>query len=75
MKKLITLFALLSVVLSAWAQTYKLELREKDDNEEWKENRQTEIAKTSERLRGSRRENLFSHHQHRAGADAKGYLF
>ncbi len=34
MKKFFTLFALLSVGLSAWAQTYKLELREKDDNEE-----------------------------------------
>ena len=34
MKKFFTLFALLSVGLSAWAETYKLELREKDDNEE-----------------------------------------
>ena len=34
MKKFFTLFALLSVGLSAWAQTYMLELREKDDKEE-----------------------------------------
>lgn len=33
-----------------------------------------EIAKTSERICDSRREDLFTHHQHRAGADAENNL-
>ena len=47
---------------SIWYSTCDAMSKKKNEDEEWQKNRQAEMAKTSEKLHGSRRENLYACH-------------